>query len=189
MTKVQQYIEQQDERVKDLERRLELLETNYSNQRHTTIEKVEYNFDQLKIEQLDGTLHIGLSPDDLSKIDDLSLRQRQQPSNSSGHQPKSQKQQLVEQLDAYLVQDGPHLLNQLSQEYHIPIDQNYQEALLHDVRKQLPERIAHYENQIKNERTQIDQNEGSAYIFNQVKNEIDHSLRQHFQNERSKGEF
>ena len=38
-----------------------------------TVERLEYKFDQLKVETLEGTLNIGLNPSDLNNIDDLSV--------------------------------------------------------------------------------------------------------------------
>ena len=41
-----------------------------------TVERLEYKFDQLKVETLEGTLNIGLNPSDLNNIDDLSVTPR-----------------------------------------------------------------------------------------------------------------
>lgn len=41
------------------------------------VEKIEYKFDQLKVESLDGTLNIGLNPNSLKEtIEDLAVEQR-----------------------------------------------------------------------------------------------------------------
>ncbi|MDL4842869.1 spore germination protein GerPC [Aquibacillus rhizosphaerae] len=182
---LQKYVEQQDKRVNQLEQRLSQVENNQANAKHTTIEKLEYNFDQLKIERLDGTLHIGVSPDDLSKIDDLSLNQ--QPL-SNFQQPHSIKQQTVSQLDSYLSEQGPSFLNQLSNDYNYPVNESYQEMMLNDVRKQLPERVAHYEKNARNESSLNNDKQLSNYIYEQVKSEINYSLQQFFENEKTKGD-
>lgn len=38
-----------------------------------TVERLEYKFDQLKVETLEGTLNIGLSPSSLDAVDELSI--------------------------------------------------------------------------------------------------------------------
>ena len=38
-----------------------------------TVERLEYKFDQLKVETLEGTLNIGLNPTDLNAIEDLAV--------------------------------------------------------------------------------------------------------------------
>ena len=37
------------------------------------VERLEYKFDQLKIEKLDGTLNIGINPADLNNIEDMEI--------------------------------------------------------------------------------------------------------------------
>ncbi|MEC0204953.1 spore germination protein GerPC [Paenibacillus lautus] len=40
-----------------------------------TIDRVEYNFDLLKIEKLEGTLNIGLMPKEGQSLDDITVRE------------------------------------------------------------------------------------------------------------------
>ena len=64
LQRMQQSIEQQNHRIKMLEDMIDDLTDNYnelSKTPKTNIEKIEYKFDQLKIERLDGTLNIGLN--------------------------------------------------------------------------------------------------------------------------------
>ncbi|WP_138416515.1 spore germination protein GerPC [Aquibacillus sediminis] len=185
------YIRQQDERVKSLEQRIINLENNHqppSNQ--TTVEKLEYHFDQLKIERLDGTLHIGLTPDDFSSnVEDLALNQSEhmqyQPSqfNQRNQAQDPLKQQIVAQLDSFLTGEGPQLLQQLAHEYNYPIDSTYQSKILADIRNQLPKRVKFYEDQAKQNRNQANPDELGKYIYEQVEKEITSSLRQFFQKE------
>lgn len=60
-----EYLRWQTERIRYLEGRIELIAHELEllkRQRGVTIEKIEYNFDQLKVETLEGTLNVGLSP-------------------------------------------------------------------------------------------------------------------------------
>ena len=164
------YIRDQDKRIKDLEERINQLESNNNKGNQTTIEKLEYHFDQLKIERLDGTLHIGLSPEELGVTDDFSINQN-----------RNQVQgQVINQLQAYLNEQGPSLLHQLANKYGHPPNQINQQILLDDVRKQLPERVAHYEKYARDHRVTQSEYELSQYIFEQVQKEINHSLSEYF---------
>ncbi|WP_186579077.1 spore germination protein GerPC [Aquibacillus kalidii] len=178
------HIQQQDKRIKKLENRIELLESKGQNSQQTTIEKLEYHFDQLKIERLDGTLHIGLSPEDLKKVDDMSISQPNP--NSFQKQADPTNQQLASELDSYLMSEGPMMIHQLAQEYSYPLNDAYREMIIHDVRKQLPSRVAHYQKLASEEN--VTTNERNPFIKDKIKKEIDHSLRLFFTNDQEKGE-
>ncbi|KQX60785.1 MULTISPECIES: spore germination protein GerPC [unclassified Paenibacillus] len=73
---VSAYIEMQKQRIDTLEQTVSKLQTDLNalkNQKGVHIDKIEYKFDQLKVEKLDGTLTIGISPSLLDQIDDLSV--------------------------------------------------------------------------------------------------------------------
>ncbi|WP_187274455.1 spore germination protein GerPC [Paenibacillus sp. N3.4] len=70
------YIELQKQRIDKLEETVTKLQTDLStikDQKRFHIDKIEYNFDQLKVEKLDGTLTIGISPGALDKIEDFTV--------------------------------------------------------------------------------------------------------------------
>ncbi|MDF2648327.1 MAG: spore germination GerPC family protein [Paenibacillus sp.] len=73
---VSAYIEMQKQRIDTLEQTVTKLQMELNalkDQKRVHIDKIEYNFDQLKVEKLDGTLTIGISPSSLDNIDDLSV--------------------------------------------------------------------------------------------------------------------
>ncbi|MCT2535609.1 spore germination protein GerPC [Aquibacillus koreensis] len=186
LSQLQQYVEQQTKKLEQLEARVHKLENDQTNKHHTTIEKLEYNFDQLKIERLDGTLHIGISPDDLSKIDDVAFPQS--PPTSIPNNQSAMKHQLIADLDIYLNEQGPHLLQQYANNYNYPMNDSFQALMLDDVRKQLPERIKYYEEEAHNNRHVTTEKDSRHYIFDQIKREIDYSLKKFFEQDQSKGE-
>src|SRR5699024_7941328 len=101
-----QHIRQQDNKIKQLEFRLREMEENDQDRPNTTIEKIEYNFDQLKIERLDGTLHIGLTPSDPENIDDFGVNKEQ----SGGNSPTAMEHTLQSDLQQQIHQDGPAII-------------------------------------------------------------------------------
>ncbi|MBM7554092.1 spore germination protein GerPC [Thalassobacillus pellis] len=167
----QQYMEQlllqlneQQKEIKALYEKLDKLEQNHSEQPRTVIEKIEYNFDQLKIETLEGTLHIGLSPQELNDMDDHSLLknhyQVQKPAN----------QKILEELDQFLLKQGSGLIRDLGNEQSIETTREMEHNIIQDIRNQLPERITYHE--------KADPPPQPNVIIEQIKQEIQHSIAQ-----------
>jgi spore germination protein PC len=70
------YIELQKQRIDKLEETVTKLQADLDAvkvQKRVHIDKIEYNFDQLKVEKLDGTLTIGISPSSLDNVDDFTV--------------------------------------------------------------------------------------------------------------------
>ncbi|MZQ82485.1 hypothetical protein GQF01_10225 [Paenibacillus sp. 5J-6] len=70
------YIEMQKQRIDKLEETVTKLQADLDAvkvQKRVHIDKIEYNFDQLKVEKLDGTLTIGISPSSLDNVDDFTV--------------------------------------------------------------------------------------------------------------------
>ncbi|MFD1039006.1 spore germination protein GerPC [Virgibacillus byunsanensis] len=176
--------QQQEEKIKTLEEKIDQLERKVQEKSNNTVEKVEYHFDQLKIENLNGTLHIGLSPNDLNNIEEFDVAQ----TNKNQPTPPPLKQTLMSELNGYVQETCPSLIQQLSDQYNRPIDEEYQTMMIQDIAKQLPQRIAYYEEEAKKTiRTESDE-QLKEYITNHIKKEINHSLTNYMQAKDSKGD-
>lgn len=71
LVKLRRYLSWQTKKIQTLEQRLLLLENQLKEleqQPRTTIERIEYKFDQLKVETLEGTLNIGITPNGLATL-------------------------------------------------------------------------------------------------------------------------
>ncbi|MYL47617.1 hypothetical protein GLV94_18410 [Virgibacillus halodenitrificans] len=180
LNELHQYMKKQERMIIDLEKRLFDLESATQKANSTTIEKIEYNFDQLKIERLDGTLHIGLSPSDLANIEDLGL-----PKNpaSSSSQPPFSHQKLQTELSQYLQQNGAEFIRNMANHHNRAIDREYESVLIQDITKQLPERIVYYEQKALQENKNIADEQLHHYIATQIKHEIQQSLAKYMENE------
>ncbi|WP_042224597.1 spore germination protein GerPC [Oceanobacillus manasiensis] len=165
------YVKEQDRKIQELTQKLEQLETNLNEQNTNRVEKIEYKFDQLKIENLNGTLHIGMSPQDLNNVEDFSM-----PDQSLPPTTPPLKQQLVSELSSFVQQECPALIRNLSEEYERKIDKPYQNILLQDVTKQLPSRVAFYEKKAADEKIESSDLALHDYIANNIKEEIHNSL-------------
>ncbi len=162
---LQQHIQQLNEQINSLEKRIHQLEQHSSPK--TTIEKLEYHFDQLKIERLDGTLHIGVTPEDLSNIDEFSV---------PGTSPPQMQSALHQTLNQHIEQEIPAYMEQLEQHYNYPLEPAYRKTLLDDLKKQLSSRIAYYQ------QANVPLDQLQDHILSNVKNELQLGLRKWFEN-------
>ncbi|KIL45645.1 spore germination protein GerPC [Jeotgalibacillus soli] len=127
------------QQLADCTKRLQEIEQKLQGQSASTppihIEKIEYNFDQLKIETLEGTLSIGLSPSDLSNHENVEI---------PGWPIKSvQQDQLISHARNYLTEQIPIVFSEHSQ----IVDPNgsplSEDVLINQLMNQLPGRIEH----------------------------------------------
>ncbi|MCP3032018.1 spore germination protein GerPC [Halobacillus sp. A1] len=130
---MQQMMEQMKEQQKiidQLTQKIEKLQS--SDQRKTVIEKIEYHFDQLKIETLEGTLQIGLSPQGIaeSEIEDLYKGQTND-----------------QHLNNLMTSHVPKHIDEYVRIHNLPLSSEHREKIISDINKQLPERFQQYQRQ------------------------------------------
>jgi spore germination protein PC len=105
---------------------------------------IEYKFDQLKVETLEGTLNIGLNPSDLSGIDDFSV---QNQSLNTPLSPKAQMQRsmrIEETIYRHLETDLPQIIKDTQNNLNIQPNESYLSFIKQDIIKQLPNRIEYH---------------------------------------------
>ena len=149
LQRMQQSIEQQNHRIKMLEEMIDDLTDNYnelSKTPKTNIEKIEYKFDQLKIERLDGTLNIGLTPNGgADMLEDFTVN------GNNGMNPNSFPpegiQSIQQNVQSYMQNGALKELGELENKYQYPLDDPYRQFILSDIQKQLDQRINYYVNQ------------------------------------------
>ncbi|QHA91470.1 spore germination protein GerPC [Bacillus sp. N1-1] len=149
LQRMQQSIEHQNNRIKMLEDMIDELRDNcneLSKTPKTNIEKIEYKFDQLKIERLDGTLNIGLTPNGGADVlDDFTVNggNGMNPSNV----PPEAIQSIQQNVQSYMQNGALQKLGELEKKYQYPLDDPYRHFILNDIQKQLDQRINYYVNQ------------------------------------------
>jgi spore germination protein PC len=104
------------------------------------VDTIEYKFDQLKVETLEGTLNIGLNPSDAESIEDFAVKNGTNISPT----PKEQMQRSMDIEDAllnYLESDLPEILQETESRLNIQSNETYLSFIKEDIKKQLPTRI------------------------------------------------
>lgn len=197
---VQQKLKQHQERLDCLEeqlnaisKQLKQLEAKPSH----NIERIEYHFDQLKVEKLDGTLNIGMTVpgngDDPSanSIEQMTVgKQIQYPSASPAgmkREAPSQEalyQDIYKKLNHFLDSEAQQILVQCENERGVALDPHHRRMIIDDIRRQLPDRIRYYLNQHKNGDNQA----AEAYpdliadqVFAKTKRDADTALHSYMQ--------
>ncbi|KPC97583.1 putative spore germination protein GerPC [Geobacillus sp. BCO2] len=112
------YLLWQTKKIRALERRLRSLEARLREmeaQPRTSIERIEYKFDQLKVETLEGTLNIGIAPPGAGgAIEDFAV----EPVKTVIPKPEPVLMRPIqEKVAAYLNGEASETLKRLEQQY------------------------------------------------------------------------
>ena len=171
-------IQTQEKRIAALEQALQKMQNDLKQigEKPTIhVGTIEYKFDQLKVETLEGTLSIGLNPNDLSGIEDFAI---QGQSLNTPISPKDQMQRsmkIEEAIYRYLETDLPQVIEDTERQLRIQPNESYLAFIKQDIIKQLPNRIEYH---LKS----IPVNEQSDENKTLVENRIIELLKQEIQN-------
>jgi spore germination protein PC len=177
---LQMCIQAQEKRIVSLEESLKHMseEIKKLNEKKTIhVDKIEYKFDQLKVETLEGTLNIGLNPSDLSAIEDLTVENQ---SLNTPFSPKAQMQRsmkIEETIYRYLETDLPQIIEDTQKRLKMEPSDSYLSFIKDDIIKQLPSRIEyHLKAQTAQNRSPINDNDTEILIFEALKQEIQNGV-------------
>lgn len=148
----QEQLEKLEAQVAELCEQLKRLEARPTY----NIESIEYHFDQLKVDKLEGTLNIGMtapgSGDDAfpGSIEQLTVSKPQVfPSAGPVSPPSGAYDDIYAEMNRYLDTQAPQRLQAFENELCIPLDPYHRRIIIEDIRKQLPTRIEYYMQQAR----------------------------------------
>ncbi|RPF52064.1 spore germination protein GerPC [Aquisalibacillus elongatus] len=169
---LEQKVNQNHQQLQELNQKLDQLIEHQNESPKAAVDTIEYNFEQLKIETLEGTLNIGLTPHQ-----DLPFEQLDLPEESDEEVLTPMEQQIHNQLLPYIRKDLPKLFNQYVDDQEIDIDSKQKIVLIQEIQDQLPKRIKeHTSNLQQNGRMIIDRDQVPALI-NHIKKEINQGVQ------------
>jgi spore germination protein PC len=145
------FVEMQNRRIQSMEMKIQELQKSLQELQQrpsTNIERIEYKFDQLKVETLEGTLNIGLTPNG-ETIEDFSVAQGKMnvPDIRNGQQNEhlqSFHENIQRDVIKYLDHDCHEFIKDLQLKANHQLDDSYREFIIDDIRNQIPERIHYY---------------------------------------------
>lgn len=153
---LQQVVENQTKQISTLEELVKLMQqeiTQLKEKPSMNIERIEYKFDQLKVETLEGTLNIGLTPGSSGEIEDFVVTQN----NLEVPVPK-RNQNLAQGIEAdlreYLNKNGKTKIDQIAKQQGRILEKHYHDFMIQDVNNQLASRVNHTLNTITAEAVQ-----------------------------------
>lgn len=173
---MQAYLVKQDKKVRSLQQKINALEnkvTELQNRPPVHVERMEYKFDQLKVETLEGTLNIGLNPTDLNGIEDFSVPNQKGP--ASPKERMSMFTEIENSIHQYLDTNLQSIMKDAGQQIQVQVDDSYREFILQDIKKQLPNRIEYYLNQPLRKANESPEQQ-REWILEQMKKEIHYGV-------------
>ncbi|OIU72552.1 spore germination protein GerPC [Rossellomorea aquimaris] len=173
-----QYIEQLNMKVVALEQKVNKLTEEMTAVKDTpkiNVEKIEYKFDQLKVESLDGTLNIGLNPGGMSEeIEDFAVAPNGKKKAVKDITPYKDK--ITDEVTSYIKNDLPSLISDNEVQLQRSIDASYLNMIQQDLMNQMPQRIDFYVNNIPFIEGKHTDEEWTGKIISKIKQDIQSAL-------------
>lgn len=175
LDKLHKRVERQDSRIERLEKEVERLNSELKTikDRPLNIEKIEYKFDQLKVEKLEGTLNIGITPTG-DNIEDFTVN------NDNFHTETENKyleftKQIKAEVEKYLDDEGVQEIARIGSKHNFTLEKPYQQLIIEDIKKQLDLRIQLYINKHGND---IETNKPNVKekIIEKIKGDINEAI-------------
>lgn len=175
------YMQSQEERITQLEARVAQLSQDLlqlKSEKQINIEKIEYHFDQLKVETLEGTLNIGFTPSGIAdQVDEFSVNGKDITGSLSEGSPEHPSKaepihRMMSRVEEYLNREFANDIRNFSERYQVPIDTDFYPMILDEIKKQIEPRIRHYLTQAKPLAGMESANLTEERIFAQTKQDI-----------------
>ncbi|WP_391560723.1 spore germination protein GerPC [Robertmurraya sp.] len=184
---LQSYMQAQSMKMEEMNRMIQQLIGEINDLKKTgsppPVIRNEYKFDLLKVEKLEGTLNIGISPNGKdSSIDELDVDQVVDVPEMWQQQPEMD-QRIQQQIHQYLDVDAYQTLKYIEQENQYPLDEPYRKFIVEDVKKQIHPRIQHYMKKVSLDRADSERiTQAEKAIVQKVKKDIDKTFEAFIKN-------
>lgn len=144
---LQMCMQTQEQRISALEQTILKLQQQIKNldeKKAIHVDRIEYKFDQLKVETLEGTLNIGLNPNDMSAIEDFAVQNQTLATPFSPETNMRKSMKIEEAIYQYLETELPQMIENNQRKLSIPPNESYLSFIKQDIIKQLPARIDYH---------------------------------------------
>ncbi|MES5895376.1 MULTISPECIES: spore germination protein GerPC [Bacillus cereus group] len=151
---LQQALQIQQQTILNLEDQVRLLQEELNELKSrpsSSIGKVEYKFDQLKVENLNGTLNIGLNPFSTKgqQIEDFQVDTETLKVNPETETNPDFYQGILQEMHRYLDEEAYSRILHFEQEERTPLDEMYRQMMVDDIKKQMEHRLPYYLSQVQ----------------------------------------
>ncbi|WHY17028.1 spore germination protein GerPC [Paenibacillus sp. G2S3] len=173
----------QAEKIQLLEKQLQDLQgdiDSIKNNKTASIGPINYHFEQLKIEKLEGTLNIGITPNEGNNLDEAMINGKPIGEQEGGITALSDK--IRPEILKYVQEEVPSQFSRLEREQNLSIDENYIQMVTQDLLNQMDGRINEYVSQLPAaEEGRGYTEEESASIVEQIKRDIVMAVERHLE--------
>lgn len=148
------------------------------------VDKIEYHFDQLKVDTLEGSLQIGMSTTSVNQLpvhlEDLAYKQHP-PTMKPTNEPNLKKAEplktapIYDYLKDYLMKNGRSIIETQIEAEPFDFSEDHISTMINDIVKQLPARINHYAKQIQKDNREL----SSEQIIIQTKQDVLTAIQNH----------
>lgn len=175
-------------RLTELEQRLASMEQMRMHEERqlggVRVERIDYHFDQLKVEKLEGTLHVGVLPHSGGMIEQFSLDQLQlQRMQLPDIEEDAQYTRIAGQIEALLREEIHAWISEQAADQQIIVGESYRQLMIQDIRRQTGDRIRFYllsRTGQREEEAAPDEEEWEAKVTARVVADIQEALTAHF---------
>ncbi|MGF7047420.1 spore germination protein PC [Paenibacillus sp. DS2015] len=183
---VQQFLNElkvQSEKIQQLEKTLQELQSDVDslkNNKSANIGPINYHFEQLKIEKLEGTLNIGITPNKENNLEELMVNGQQMGTKDT--RKTALFERIRPQVVNYIQVEVPEQFYRQAKERNLIVNTQYVHMVTQDLQQQMDGRINEYLAQlptVQEERNNDD--EISASIVEQMKRDIDTAVIRHME--------
>lgn len=175
----------QSEKLEKMEQLLQVLRKDVDglmNKSSTNIERIEYHFDLLKIEKLEGTLNIGMTQSAGKTIDDVMVNGQSMEQIQTDPKRALMITNIQQSVYSYLDNDAPRIIELLTESQGTHIDPKHKELIIQDIRGQVDARIVLYLDQMESNKKQWEDDVTvQNTIVQQMKKDIDVAIQQHIE--------
>jgi spore germination protein PC len=181
LQQLNQFIQQQQTEISRLQESLQSLQDEvkeFKTKPYTNIEKIEYKFDQLKVETLEGTLNIGLNPYNTDQIEEFAVNQGELNVPQANRFTPQIQETIQNSILQHLDQDGYGRIQTIQQRLGTPYNESYYDFMIQDVKRQLDGRIHYYLEQTKPEQWSNEERskETVEQVIHKLKLDIDQAF-------------
>jgi spore germination protein PC len=173
----------QSEKIQQLEKQLQDLQgdiDSIKNNKTASIGPINYHFEQLKIEKLEGTLNIGITPNEGNNLDEAIVNGKPIGEQETATTALSDK--IRPEILKYVQEEVPSQFSRLEREQNLSIDENYIQMVTQDLLNQMDGRINEYVSQLPTaEEGRGYTEEESASIVEQIKRDIVTAVERHLE--------
>ncbi|MCL6604737.1 MAG: spore germination protein GerPC [Paenibacillus sp.] len=171
----------QSDKLQQLEKMVRELQSDVDslkNNKAATIGPINYHFEQLKIEKLEGTLNIGITPSEGNNLEEVMVNG--QPIGSQDEDRTALYEKIRPLVVEYLQKEAPERLLEMASGSNLSINETYIQMVMQDLQRQMDGRIYDYLGQlpVAQQRRQNDE-EICVTIVEQIKVDIDMTIRRH----------